>query len=70
MTDLRVRALAAAVITVAVLIAAPQPVYAAQGDDLPFASAIFHATHNSYSGNLSGSRGSITQQLDTGVRFV
>jgi hypothetical protein len=70
MTDLRVRAISAAVITAAVLIAAPQPVYAAQGDDLPFASAVFHATHNSYSGNLSGSRGSITQQLDSGVRFV
>jgi Phosphoinositide phospholipase C, Ca2+-dependent len=40
------------------------------GDDLPFASAIFRATHNSYSGNLGGARGSITSQLDGGVRFL
>jgi hypothetical protein len=67
---LSVRALATAVITAAVLITAPQPGYAAQGDDLPFASAVFPATHNSYSGDLSGTRGSITEQLDSGVRFV
>jgi hypothetical protein len=40
------------------------------GDDLPFASATFRATHNSYSGNLDGSRGSIVRQLDSGVRFL
>jgi hypothetical protein len=40
------------------------------GDDLTFASAIFRATHNSYSGNLNGSRGSIVGQLDSGVRFL
>jgi len=66
MTDLRVRAAVAAVVA-SVLIAAPQPAYAAPGDDLPFAAAVFHATHNSYSG---GARGSITRQLDTGVRFI
>jgi hypothetical protein len=39
--------------------------------DLPFASAIVRATHNSFSGNLaSGSRGSILTQLDSGVRFL
>ena len=36
----------------------------------PFASTHFRATHNSYSGNVSGSKGSITQQLDAGVRFI
>jgi hypothetical protein len=40
------------------------------GDDLPFASAIFRATHNSYSGNVDGNRGSIVSQLDSGVRFL
>lgn len=40
------------------------------GDDLPFASATFRATHNSYSGNLGGTRGSIVSQLDAGVRFL
>jgi hypothetical protein len=40
------------------------------GDDLPFASAIFRATHNSYSGNVGGTRGSITGQLDSGVRSI
>ena len=67
MTDLRVRAAAAAVVCAAALVAAPQPAFAAQGDTLPFASAVFRATHNSYSG---GSRGSIAAQLDPGVRFV
>ncbi|MBA8923153.1 hypothetical protein BC739_000350 [Kutzneria viridogrisea] len=36
----------------------------------PFASAVFRATHNSYSGNVDGTKGSITQQLDAGVRFI
>jgi hypothetical protein len=40
------------------------------GDDLPFASAIFRATHNSYSGNVDGSKGSLVSQLDSGVRFI
>jgi hypothetical protein len=48
--------------------AAPGP--AAGGDDTPFASAVFRATHNSYSGNLDGAKGSITTQLDSGVRFI
>ena len=33
----------------------------------PFNNALFAATHNSYSG---GDRGTITQQLDSGVRFI
>ncbi|GAA5198597.1 hypothetical protein GCM10023322_72310 [Rugosimonospora acidiphila] len=40
------------------------------GDNLPFASAVFRATHNSYSGNLDGTKGSIESQLDSGVRFL
>jgi hypothetical protein len=40
------------------------------GDTLPFASAVFRATHNSYSGNVDGSKGSIVSQLDSGVRFL
>src|SRR5688572_26079895 len=43
---------------------------AAPGDELPVASAVFRATHNSYSGNLDGARGSITDQLDHGVRLL
>lgn len=35
-----------------------------------FTDSIFQATHNSYSGDLDGSRGSIVQQLDSGVRFI
>ncbi|NJP92140.1 hypothetical protein HCN51_22185 [Nonomuraea sp. FMUSA5-5] len=38
--------------------------------DGPLTSAIFRATHNSYSGNLGGARSSIASQLDQGVRFV
>ena len=72
MSDLRVRvaALVATALVIAVPIGAPQAAYAAQNDDLPFASAVFRATHNSYSGNISGARGSIGQQLDAGVRYV
>jgi hypothetical protein len=40
------------------------------GDGLPFASAVFRATHNSYSGNLDGGKGPIVGQLDGGVRFL
>ncbi|MEV6896606.1 hypothetical protein [Amycolatopsis sp. NPDC051372] len=36
----------------------------------PFTSTIFKATHNSYSGDVDGAKGSITYQLDHGVRFV
>jgi len=43
----------------------------AQADtDQPLTSAIFRATHNSYSGDLDGARDSITYQLDHGVRFI
>ncbi|MFF4190075.1 hypothetical protein [Nonomuraea sp. NPDC001831] len=38
--------------------------------DVPLPSAVFRATHNSYSGNLAGARNSIAYQLDHGVRFV
>ncbi len=54
----------------ATLIALPAPAHAASTDDLPFASAVSRATHNSYSGTISGARGSIVHQLDSGVRFV
>ncbi|MEV6605338.1 hypothetical protein [Kutzneria sp. NPDC051319] len=36
----------------------------------PFASSVFLATHNSYSGNVDGAKNSIPYQLDHGVRFV
>jgi hypothetical protein len=49
----------------------PATARAAAVVDVPFAQAVFAATHNSYSGNLAGgARGSIAHQLDTGVRFV
>ena len=35
-----------------------------------FTASVFEATHNSYSGNVDGSKNSITYQLDHGVRFV
>jgi hypothetical protein len=72
MSDLRVRvaALVATALITVVPIGVPQAAYAAQNDDLPFASAVFRATHNSYSGNIAGARGSIGQQLDAGVRYV
>ncbi|RSN04828.1 hypothetical protein DMB42_28940 [Nonomuraea sp. WAC 01424] len=38
--------------------------------DVPLPSAIFRATHNSYSGNISGARNSIAYQLDHGIRFI
>ncbi|GAA2574995.1 hypothetical protein GCM10010435_58520 [Winogradskya consettensis] len=67
MTDLR--RMGAALLSAA-LIAVPAAANAAPLDDLPFASAISRATHNSYSGNIAGTRGSITHQLDSGVRFL
>jgi hypothetical protein len=42
----------------------------AQAADTPFASTVFKATHNSYSGNVDGAKNSIPYQLDHGVRFV
>ncbi len=47
----------------------PQPAAAAT-PDVPFASTIFRATHNSYSGNVDGQKGPILEQLDKGVRFI
>lgn len=38
--------------------------------DTPFASAVFRATHNSYSGNVEGAKNSVTYQLDHGVRYL
>jgi hypothetical protein len=38
--------------------------------DVPFASAVFRSTHNSYSGNVDGAKNSVTYQLDHGVRFL
>jgi hypothetical protein len=38
--------------------------------DPPLPSAVFRATHNSYSGNINGARGSIAYQLDHGIRFI
>ncbi|MFI7152150.1 hypothetical protein ACIBO2_45150 [Nonomuraea sp. NPDC050022] len=38
--------------------------------DVPLPSAIFRATHNSYSGNVSGAKNSIAYQLDHGIRFL
>lgn len=38
--------------------------------DPPLPSAVFRATHNSYSGDVDGTRGSIVRQLDQGVRFI
>lgn len=67
----RVAVLAAAVLLALAPVGAPRAAYAAAaGDDLPFAGAVFRATHNSYSGNIGGARGSIGQQLDSGVRYV
>ncbi len=37
---------------------------------LTFLEAQYRASHNSYSGNQKGYRGSIIQQLDAGIRFV
>ncbi|MCK2213761.1 hypothetical protein MF672_008165 [Actinomadura sp. ATCC 31491] len=59
---------AAAFAALALLTAAAAP--AAAAADVPLPSAIFLATHNSYSGDLDGARGSIAQQLDQGVRFI
>ena len=36
----------------------------------PLAECVVRSTHNSYSGNFSGQRGTITDQLDAGVRFL
>lgn len=36
----------------------------------PFHEGIFKSTHNSYSGDFKGERGTIHEQFDSGVRFV
>ena len=46
------------------------PALLAQSTEAPLPTTNFAATHNSYSGNISGSRGTIPQQLDAGVRFI
>jgi hypothetical protein len=38
--------------------------------DQPFTSAVYEATHNSYSGNVAGAKNSLTYQLDHGVRYL
>ncbi|MGW0811078.1 hypothetical protein [Nonomuraea sp. NPDC002799] len=50
----------------ALLVGAPAEASA----DAPLPSAIFRATHNSYSGNIDGARNSIAYQLDNGIRFI
>ncbi|MGW2147062.1 hypothetical protein ACWCOT_22345 [Nonomuraea bangladeshensis] len=63
-------ALAAAVLVSALVTAAPAGATVNSAADLPLTSAVFGATHNSYSGDLDGARGSIVRQLDEGVRFI
>jgi hypothetical protein len=38
--------------------------------DPPLPSAVFRATHNSYSGNVDGAKNTIAYQLDHGIRFI
>jgi hypothetical protein len=58
-------------LSVAVCAAALLTPGVAEAADQPFASSVFLATHNSFSGNLAGgTRGSIRYQLDHGVRFL
>ncbi|HVV08925.1 hypothetical protein [Amycolatopsis sp.] len=63
------RARTAAVVLSAMLVAGVFAPGVADADTA-FAAAVFRATHNSYSGNVDGAKGSITYQLDHGVRFV
>lgn len=46
------------------------PLYAQSSATSAFSETNFAATHNSYSGNISGSRGTISAQLSQGVRFI
>lgn len=62
MNRLRTTALIAAAVTAL----GGAPANAAQ----PFSDTVFAATHNSYSGNVDGAKGSISYQLDHGVRFI
>src|SRR5262245_33127384 len=57
------RRLAAGLLALVVTVGLATPA----GADQPFTSAVFVATHNSFSG---GARGSITFQLEHGVRFL
>jgi hypothetical protein len=66
-------ALAAMAVALVPLTAVLVPSSAAAGPhgtaaDQPFNSAVFQATHNSYSGNVAGAKNSLTYQLDFGVR--
>lgn len=38
--------------------------------DQSYASSVFRATHNSYSGNVDGAKDTIVTQLNRGVRFI
>jgi hypothetical protein len=49
---------------------AAQAVGVGESADQPFTSAVFQSTHNSYSGDVDGAKGSLTYQLDHGVRFL
>ncbi|GHG30694.1 MULTISPECIES: hypothetical protein [Amycolatopsis] len=59
-------ALAAAAITTTALLT-PATAHAASP---PFTATVFRATHNSYSGNVDGTKNSLVHQLDHGVRFL
>ncbi|WAL69253.1 hypothetical protein ORV05_16265 [Amycolatopsis cynarae] len=67
----RLSAAAGTVLGVAALLSAGSaPAAGSTAADVPFASAVFAATHNSYSGNVDGAKGPVTYQLDHGVRFL
>lgn len=63
-------ALCASVALVLGGLGAAQAIGAGESAAQPFTSAVFRATHNSYSGDVDGAKGSLTYQLDHGVRFV
>lgn len=50
----------------------PDPETPTPNPDLlvPLHQSVVRSTHNSYSGDYNGKRGTITQQLDAGVRFL
>jgi hypothetical protein len=64
---LRSAAVAGVVLAATAVLTSPGSSAAA---DVPFSSAVFRATHNSYSGDVDGAKHSITYQLDHGVRFI
>ncbi|KAH7094182.1 hypothetical protein BKA62DRAFT_783969 [Auriculariales sp. MPI-PUGE-AT-0066] len=53
-------------IIAALLVLQPRGIHA----DQSVASSVFRSTHNSYSGNIEGSKGTIQYQLDHGVRMI